>query len=228
MRTLRAAAQPRRSSSITTTGAARWTGRRWGGLAGRARRGRRRLSPGAGRRSSTWSCAATRGCWSARVRLGDDDLRPGLSDPPAGADRARPAPPLPTTATSRASTVPRPPWTRRPAGRVRAPLSLPLPAHPPDRVRACVGAIRRPRPGSSCATCPGARCWAGAARRRSQPAAALPRRIGLAHVLSRPCVEAVAAAAGTAPDLVRHYRRALLPTESFAQTRCCTPRRACA
>ena len=48
---------------------------------------------------------------------------------------------------------------------------------------------------------------------------ALPCRIGSDWLsLSRPCVAAVADAARTRPALVRHYRRTLLPTESFAHT----------
>ena len=112
--------------------------------------------------------------------------------------------------------VPRPPWTRRPADefsrryhyryrRIRPPGS---------RLRR---AIHAARPVLELRDMP----WGTLLGRRCATpfSPALPCRAGSDWLtLSRPCVEAVAAAARLHPELLRHYRRVLLPTESFAHT----------
>ena len=112
--------------------------------------------------------------------------------------------------------VPRPPWTRRPADEFsrRYHYRYRRIRPPGPRLRR---AIRAARPVLELRDMP----WGTLLGRRCATpfSPALLCRAGSDWLtLSRPCVEAVAAAAGSRPDLLRHYRRALLPTESFAHT----------
>lgn len=112
--------------------------------------------------------------------------------------------------------VARPPWTHRaPDEFARRYHYRYRPIRPPGpRLRR---AIRAARPGLLLRDMPwgtllGVRC-------ATPFTPALPCRVGSDWLsLSRRCVETVAAAVRSRPELLRHYRRTLLPTESFAHT----------